>query len=182
MSRGLRVLLVVAGSALAAYLAFFSNARPAASLPPVMRKAQSLEQLLAMTPDQLAQVDIAEMNLHCAEGLPGAKGIDLDHALATLDRWAERVASETKRHLYRVTDPRYAEHYRHSEAYLRAEFLVQVLCEDLGPFNLSTRCTSGWLRKSVFGAMARCLKYRRSKMTPNLRHDRQEQENEFEPL
>lgn len=31
-----------------------------------------------------------------------------------------------------MTDPRYADHYRNSEAHLRAEFLVQVLQQDLG--------------------------------------------------
>jgi hypothetical protein len=36
------------------------------------------------------------------------------------------------RHLYRVTDPRYADHYAHSEARLRAEFVVQSLQEDCG--------------------------------------------------
>jgi hypothetical protein len=46
----------------------------------------------------------------------------------------------TNRHLYRVTDPRYADHYHHSEAYLRAEFLVQVLWEDLGvKYDLSAK-------------------------------------------
>jgi hypothetical protein len=85
-----------------------------------------------MTPEQLAQVDIAEVNLLCATGLPGAEKLDIDHAMAMLDRWAERVAFETNRHLYRVTDPRYAESYRHSEAYLRANFVLQALQEDLG--------------------------------------------------
>ena len=72
------------------------------------------------------------MNLLCATGLPGAEKLDIDYALTTLDQWAKKVAFETDHHLYRVSDPRYADHYRHSEAYLRAEFLVQVLCEDLG--------------------------------------------------
>jgi len=48
------------------------------------------------------------------------------------DASSERVKSETERHLYRVRDPRWADHYRHSEPYLRAEFLLQVLQEDLG--------------------------------------------------
>ena len=96
------------------------------------RKARSLDVLLAMPPDQLAGVDIAEMNLLCAAGLPGAKTLDIDRCLATLDRWALRVKLETERHLYRVNDPQWAEHYRHSETYLRAEFLLQVLQEDLG--------------------------------------------------
>lgn len=96
---------------------------------------KTLDELLALPVDQLGQVDIARINLLCAVGLPGAEPVDpdgLEHALATLDQWAKRVAKETDRHLYRVTDPRFAEHYRRSEAYYRAEMLLQVLQEDLG--------------------------------------------------
>lgn len=88
--------------------------------------------LLAKSPDELAQADIALMNLLCAKGLPRAEDLDIPTTLATLDQWAAKVKSETERHLYRVTDPRYAEHYNHSEARLRVEFIVQVLQEDCG--------------------------------------------------
>lgn len=98
----------------------------------VARSVKTLDDLLKIPAEKLGDVDIAEMNLLCATGLPGAEKLDIDHALATLDRWAARVKSETDRHLYRVTDPRYADHYRHSEAYLRAEMLLQVLQVDLG--------------------------------------------------
>ena len=96
----------------------------------------SLDDLLRLDPDDLAEVDIARMNLLVAEGLPGAEALDIEHTLATLDDWARRVGFETQRHLYRVTDPRYAEHYNHSEAYFRAEMLLQVLQEDLGVTDL----------------------------------------------
>lgn len=103
-------------------------------------KPASLENLLDLPAKQLANVDIAEMNLLCAIGLPGGERLDIDHALATLDQWTLRVKFETERHLYRAHDPRWADHYRHSEAYLRAEFLVQVLCEDLAiKYNLAAR-------------------------------------------
>ncbi|MFA7237725.1 MAG: transglutaminase family protein [Phycisphaeraceae bacterium] len=93
---------------------------------------RTLNELLALPADQLGKVDIARINLLCATGLPGAEKLDVEHALATLDQWAQRVAFETERHLYRITDPRYAEHYQHSEAYFRAEMLMQVLYQDLG--------------------------------------------------
>ncbi len=88
--------------------------------------------LLAMTAEELANVDIAAMNLACAEGLPGFEGIDPTAVLAKLDEWAARVKAQTERHLYRVKDPKYAEHYRNSENFLRAEFLIMVLQEDCG--------------------------------------------------
>lgn len=88
--------------------------------------------LLKMTPDELAQTDFALMNLLCAKNLPGAEGMDIPAMLKKLDDWAAKVHFETERHLYRVNDPQFAEHYKHSEARLRAEFIVQVLQEDCG--------------------------------------------------
>jgi len=101
-------------------------------IPHYTQKARSLDELLKMSPEQLAAVDIAEMNLHCAEGLPGAERLDIAKYLARLDEWAERVRDVTGRHLYRAHDPRWAEHYKHSENWLRVEFLAQVLQEDCG--------------------------------------------------
>jgi len=95
-------------------------------------KPASLDELLNLPVDQLKQVDIARMNLLCAAALPGTDNLDVDHALAVLDQWAAVVARETDRHLYRVTDPRYADRYRGSEAHFRAEMLAQVLQQDLG--------------------------------------------------
>jgi hypothetical protein len=100
--------------------------------PKTARKAETLDALLALSPEELADVDIAEMNLLCAKGLPGAENLNIRDALTTLDRWSERVRFETQRHFYRLTDARYAEYYRHSEAYMRASMLLQVLQEDLG--------------------------------------------------
>ncbi len=88
--------------------------------------------LLAMAPEQFATADVATVNLLCAKGLPGTESVDTPAVLRKLDEWAGRVRAETERHLYRASDPRYAEHYGRSEARLRAEFLVQVLQEDCG--------------------------------------------------
>ncbi len=95
-------------------------------------RPKSLRELLDAAPERLATCDIARVNMLCAEGLPGAKNLDIETRLATLDAWAERVRFETERHLYRAHDPRWAERYHHSESYLRAGFLCQVLQEDCG--------------------------------------------------
>lgn len=128
------IFLLGAGLTAGGFMAFSQNNRPAisASLPSsnASRSTRTYEQLLAMTPDQLTQVDIAEMNLLCATGLPGAEDMNIAKCLATLDKWANRVHAETERHLYRLTDPRYkdhAEHYQNSEARFRAEWLVSIL-------------------------------------------------------
>lgn len=92
----------------------------------------SYHELLAMSPAELEKVDLAVVNLLCAKGLPGAEALDIAPAQSKLDEWAAKVKAETQRHLYRVTDPKYADHYAHSEARLRAEFIVQCLQEDCG--------------------------------------------------
>src|SRR2546421_580520 len=62
-------------------------------------------ELLSMPPEELAKMDIAFVNLRCAQSLPGADNLDVEKCLNTLDAWAKRVKAETDRHLYRVTDP-----------------------------------------------------------------------------
>lgn len=89
-------------------------------------------ELLALTPEELGKVDLALMNLLCAKGLPGAENLDIGATVKKLDEWAAKVKFETERHLYRVGDPKYADHYNHSEARLRAEFIIQTLQEDCG--------------------------------------------------
>jgi hypothetical protein len=137
--------LLVAGIGVGGYLAFAKPTLSHSAIagptlpPPLAAKAVSeprtLDEMLAMPPEQLAQIDIARMNLLCAIGLPGAEGMDIDKCLGKLDAWAAHVKQETERHLYRLTDPRYkdhAEHYQHSEARFRAEWLVTVLQQDIG--------------------------------------------------
>lgn len=90
----------------------------------------SLRALLTLPTATLQQVDIARMNLLCAEGLPGAEDLSLERCLATLDEMAARVRSETERHLYRFQ--RNPAEFEHSEGYFRMIMLAVVLTEDFG--------------------------------------------------
>jgi RHS repeat-associated protein len=42
-----------------------------------------------LSPNELDTLDIAEVNLECATGLPGSENLDIRAALAKLDEWAE---------------------------------------------------------------------------------------------
>lgn len=139
--------LLVAGIA-AGYFIFFRD-KPAEpnrpyTYPPLTytQKVKSLDDLLNMKPERLADVDVAEMNLLCATGLPGAEQLDIAKCLAKLDEWAVRVKAETDRHLYRAHDPKWADHYKHSENWLRAEFLAQVLEASTTTWSASATSTS----------------------------------------
>jgi len=94
------------------------------------RGGQSLEDLLDMSASQLCHADIAEMNLLCATGLPGAEDLSVGRCLATLDAWARRVRRETDRHLYRFRQA--PAEFNHSEGCFRMLMLVTVLQQDFG--------------------------------------------------
>lgn len=84
--------------------------------------------LLALPGQALQQMDLARMNLVCAEGLPGSEDLDVNRSLARLDDMAERVRTETERHFYRFQ--RNLAEFDHSEGYFRMIMLAVVLAED----------------------------------------------------
>jgi hypothetical protein len=87
-----------------------------------------LHQVLASSPSDVRQLDIGLLNVLCAEGLPGAENLEARRCVATLDQWAERVKSETARHLYRFkANPR---EFDHSEGFFRMLLMSVVLYED----------------------------------------------------
>ena len=88
----------------------------------------NLHQLLACSPAQIGECDTALLNLLSAEGLPGAENLNPQDCISTLDRWTERVRSETERHLYRYrANPR---EFESSEGYFRMLMMAVVLYED----------------------------------------------------
>lgn len=95
-----------------------------------VRKLVTLAALLKTPPEELGGVDVAEMNLLCASGLPGAEKLDVDARLKVLDEWATRVRVDTERHLYRFREN--PGEYKQSEAYFRMLVLVTVLQQDCG--------------------------------------------------
>lgn len=106
-----------------------TNAPPTPSKPTNVEK-WTLPALLALEPHQFAGVDIALLNLLCAEGLRGSEKLDVDKALDRLDEIATRVRVETERNLHRFDSNR-AE-YQNSEPNFRMMMLVTVLQQDFG--------------------------------------------------
>jgi hypothetical protein len=82
----------------------------------------------SLSSNELAGFEIAQMNLRCAEGLPGCERVDVPQALATLDQWAARVKAETKRHEYRFE--RSPAEFEHSRGFFKLLMLGVVLAED----------------------------------------------------
>ena len=56
----------------------------------------SLYNLLAVPPDELEHIDIALMNLICAQDLKGSEACDIEACLRNLDEWAGQIEEDTK--------------------------------------------------------------------------------------
>src|SRR5208282_3672922 len=102
--------------------------RGAGGPSPTESPPTTLAQLLAASSERNSLCDVAQMNLLCAEGLPGAEHLDVSVCLENMDRWTERVKSETERHLYRFRNN--PGDYEDSEGYFRMLMMSLVLYED----------------------------------------------------
>lgn len=118
------VILVVSGLALY---------RTEGRLLPIVAKSHSdltLNDLLKMTPQELAGVDVATMNLLCAAGLPGAENLDIPKCQRVLEGYASYVRNDTTKYLpmyYR--DPA---RFQNMEGYFRVELMMTDIYEDFG--------------------------------------------------
>lgn len=88
----------------------------------------NLAQLLALNFEELDRVDMARMNLLCAEGLRGSEDLDVQRCLVMLDQWTRRVEDETARNYHRFLDQ--PDDYKNSKDYYRMAMLTMVLQQD----------------------------------------------------
>ncbi len=122
-------------SLLAAMVAVFVYRKDSAASSPNEKTAPmpdkwTLSALLKLKPHQIEELDVALLNLLCAEGLPGSETLDLKKSLTALDEMAQRVKVETDRHLYRFTQN--SAEFNHSEADFRTVMMATVLQQDFG--------------------------------------------------
>jgi hypothetical protein len=125
---GATVSIVLTAAATVWLSARFATRESVASTP--ASPAFSLASMLALPPSQLPEVDIATMNLLCAQGLPGAEECEVSACLGTLDAMARRVEAETARHQYRFRQN--PAEFENSEGFFRMLMVMVVLAEDFG--------------------------------------------------
>ncbi|MBI9018054.1 MAG: hypothetical protein JEZ07_12430 [Phycisphaerae bacterium] len=63
------------------------------------KSLSTVNQLLELSPEQLAKADIALVNLICAKGLSGSENLNIELCLKTLDDWAKKIEADTKARL-----------------------------------------------------------------------------------
>jgi regulator of sirC expression with transglutaminase-like and TPR domain len=88
------------------------------------------QDLVNLSDADLTRLDIVEVNLACAAGLPGAESTDPAASKHFIDEAARRVEAETAR--YWPAFERSPAQYANSSAYFRMLALVTVLQRDLG--------------------------------------------------
>lgn len=87
-------------------------------------------QLLKMTPEELALVDVARMNLLFAAALPGSEDLDIEAGLKAIDEMAVYVQKRTEELRPKfLANP---EKFRNSEAFFKMTVLVTVLQKEKG--------------------------------------------------
>jgi hypothetical protein len=96
----------------------------------------SIDEASCLSAGDLEKYDIVALNLCAANGLPGTDALDVESYRDKLDDWAEHVALEVWRHVYRF-NPRSIEppsefYYGNSLGRFICWYMLQVLQEDCG--------------------------------------------------
>jgi hypothetical protein len=95
-----------------------------------VKSPTSYLELCALKTNELHNLDIALMNLLCAEGLRGSEDLEVNKTLVILDNMVKSVESETQRYTYKFRE--HPEEYNRSEGYYKMMMMVTVLQQDLG--------------------------------------------------
>lgn len=97
--------------------------------------------LISISEPDLNKLDIAFINLLCAEGLPDTEDLDIPQALAVLDNWADVVRQSERKHLPQFQ--RNPAHYDNSLAKFKTVNIALTLKDDLGCDYNKSLITSG---------------------------------------
>ncbi|OGV63917.1 MAG: hypothetical protein A2498_09625 [Lentisphaerae bacterium RIFOXYC12_FULL_60_16] len=127
------VLLFLIGAGLA-YVRYQSTEKPTPITAPRIPvndplSPKTLDELLALSSDQLEKVDIARINLLCAVGLRGSEKLDVEQCIRTLDAWASNIDWQTKRNFHRFREQ--PSEYSNSIAYYRMGMMGTILVQDM---------------------------------------------------
>lgn len=95
---------------------------------PVFTIPQSFEELTKLSDSDLEKIDIARMNLLCADGLPGSEDLDIEQCLQQLDEWAEHVKAMEQRYMPAFHQNRAK--YKNSPALFKGVYLGIAIEQD----------------------------------------------------
>jgi len=90
--------------------------------------APTVDSVVKLSVNSLQKLDIAQVNLCCAQGLPGTTNLNIQECLAAVDQMVERVRTETERHAYRFRQA--PAEFENSAGYFKMIMMGVVLAED----------------------------------------------------
>jgi hypothetical protein len=126
--RAVLLIVWIAGVAASIVRGTGNTSTSAASLQ-TTNQPGTLADLLSLSAPELERLDLARMNLICAEGLRGSENLDVEDLLRTLDGWTHHVERETKRNFHHfVEEPK---QFNNSLPYFQMGMMGTVLAEDL---------------------------------------------------
>jgi tetratricopeptide (TPR) repeat protein len=85
----------------------------------------NLDALTSLSNEEIQKIDIAVLNLLCAEGLPGSENIDIEYCLRTLDEWAKHILEMESK--YKIAFYQNLEKYENSYALFQGVYLKLAL-------------------------------------------------------
>ena len=94
-----------------------SGHQPSVASSPSLQQPKTLAALLQVPADQLQNVEMARMNLLCAEGLVGSDQLDVEKDLAIIDQWATQADQDLRRFtpLYQAHPEKFPDVHSESE-------------------------------------------------------------------
>jgi len=94
-----------------------SGHQPSVASSPSFQQPRTLAALLQVPADQLQNVEMARMNLLCAEGLVGSEQLDVEKNLAIIDQWATQADQDLQRFtpLYQAHPEKFPDVHSESE-------------------------------------------------------------------
>ncbi len=98
-SRLLIAFIVTAGFATALYAISIASDNQPNEDNSSIKNPSSVSDLILLSEDQLANIDIAKVNLICAQGLQGSENLNIDQCMSILDDWAEQARIDMEKRL-----------------------------------------------------------------------------------
>lgn len=91
--------------------------QPSVASSPPFQQPKTLAALLQVPSDQIHNVEIARMNLLCAEGLVGSDQLDVEKDLAIIDQWSTQADQDLQRFtpLYHIHPEKFPDVHSESE-------------------------------------------------------------------
>ena len=122
-------------------LAETSHVSPAASPEPVVVRepavCRTVDQLIDLSDEQLDSVDLVELNLAVARGIPGLEGLNLGKYQRQIDTWAQAIQSMTAMADFPLTLP--DEQWKENVGLLRLSAMVDYLDREVRRASISNK-------------------------------------------